>query len=171
MKSAVLETPRLRMRRMTHDDVPALLTVFGDPEVMRYYPAPFDGQRMQSWVDWNQRHYTDFGYGLWALILRATGELIGDCGLVHQQVEGIQEIEIGYHVRRDLWRQGLATEAALACRDYGFTALRSHRLVSLIHPENVASRRVAEKVGMTLRREAVRKTKAACIYAIERTGD
>src|SRR6186713_1652251 len=98
MESTVIETPRLRLRRMTQDDVPALLTVFGDPEVMRYYPAPFDDARMQGWVDWNQRSYTDHGYGLWALILRATGELIGDCGLVNQQVDGVLEIEVGYHV-------------------------------------------------------------------------
>ncbi|HMD55642.1 MAG TPA: GNAT family N-acetyltransferase [Phycisphaerae bacterium] len=169
MKSTFVETARLQMRRMTYDDVAALLTVFGDAEVMRFYPAPFDCERMQEWVDWNQRNYTNCGYGLWALILRATGELIGDCGLVNQQVDGVLEIEIGYHIRRDLWGQGLATEAALACRDYGFNILGYQRLVSLIHPQNAASRRVAEKVGMTLCREAQWKDKLTCIYAIERT--
>lgn len=122
------ETERLQMRQMTSDDVTSLLTVFGDAEAMRFYPAPFDGQQMQEWVDWNQRNYTNYGYGLWALILRATGELVGDCGLVNQQVEDSLEIEIGYHVRRDLWRQGLATEAAIACRDYGFDILGRRRL-------------------------------------------
>jgi RimJ/RimL family protein N-acetyltransferase len=168
MKSSLVETPRLEMRRMTYDEVPALLAVFSDPEVMRYYPDPFDCRQMQGWVDWNQRSYADCGYGLWALILRATGELIGDCGLVNQQVDGVREIEIGYHVRRDLWRQGLATEATSACRDYGFTTLGSRRLISLIDPQNAASRRVAEKIGMTLRREVQWKDKLTCVYAIER---
>ena len=169
MKPTIVETARLQMRQMTNDDVEALLTVFSDAETMRFYPAPFHYQQMQEWVDWNQGNYANYGYGLWALILRATGELIGDCGLVNQQVDKVLEIEIGYHVRRDLWRQGFATEAALACRDYGFDILGRHRLVSLIHPQNIASRRVAEKIGMTLRQEALWKNKPTCLYAIERT--
>jgi len=168
MESTLVETTRLQMRRMTYDDVAALLTVFGDAEVMRFYTAPFDGQRMQEWVAWNQRSYTNCGHGLWALILRDTGELIGDCGLVNQVVEDVQEVEIGYHIRRDLWRQGFATEAALACRDYGFNKLGCKRLVSLIHPQNAASRRVAEKVGMVLCKESLWHNKPTCIYAIER---
>lgn len=169
MTPTVIETPRLQLRQMTQADIPALLTVFGDPEVMQYYPAPFDEARMQRWVDWNQRSYTDHGHGLWTLILRSTGELVGDAGLVQQLVDGAPEIELGYHLRRDLWRQGLATEAALACLDYGFTQLGRQRLVSLISPQNTASRRVAEKIGMTLQREVAWKNKPTCIYAIERT--
>jgi len=169
MEFPAIETLRLQMRRMTSDDAPALLTVFSDPEVMRFYTAPFDAQRMQRWVDWNQRSYAEHGYGLWALILRATGELIGDCGLVNQQVDGKPEIEIGYHVRRDLWGQGLATEAASACRDYGFANLGCSRLISLIHPQNTASRRVAEKIGMTLWCQAEWNNKPTSIYAVERT--
>ncbi len=156
------------MRQMTQEDVAGLLTVFGDAEVMRFYPAPFDLPRMQDWLAWNQRSYAQCGYGLWSVLLRATGELIGDCGLVNQDVDGLRETEIGYHIRRDLWGRGLATEAALACRDYGFQVLGCHRLVSLIHPENTASRRVAEKVGMRFCRETLWKNKPTCIYAIER---
>ncbi len=76
---------------MTPDDVPALLRVFGGAEVMRFYPAPFDEVRMQRWVAWNQQHYPEHGHGLWTVILRATGECIGDCGLVPQQVDGVVE--------------------------------------------------------------------------------
>jgi RimJ/RimL family protein N-acetyltransferase len=168
MNSHILETRRLWMRQMKNEDITELLAIFGDTEVMRFYPAPFGQRQMQDWLDWNQRNYKNYGYGLWSLLLRATGELIGDCGLVNQEVDGVQEIEIGYHIRRDLWGRGVATEAALACRDYGFDILDRRRLISLIHPQNTASRRVAEKVGMTLQREALWKNKPTCIYAVER---
>lgn len=96
------------------------------------------------------QRYTQHGFGLWALVLKESSELIGDCGLVVQDVEGVEEVEIGYHVRRDWWGQGLATEAAQACRNYGFNQLGFNKLISLIHPANIASRRVAQKNGMRL---------------------
>lgn len=154
---------------MTQNDVPELLAVFGDAATMRHYPAVFDEARMRAWVDWNLRSYETRGHGLWAVILRSTGGVIGDCGLVSQQVDAAQEIEVGYHMRRDLWGQGFATEAALACLDHGFTRFGFRRFVSLIHPQNMPSRRVAEKVGMTLWRVAEWKGKTTCIYGIERS--
>ncbi len=168
MGDIVIETGRLHLRPMTSDDVPDLLEVFGDAEAMRFYPAPFDEARMRAWVDWNRRSYETQGHGLWALVQRSTGEVIGDCGLVSQEVDGSPEIEVGYHVRRDLWGKGLATEAALACLEHGFTRFGFRRFVSLIHPQNAPSRRVAAKIGMTLRRETEWKGKATCIYGIER---
>jgi RimJ/RimL family protein N-acetyltransferase len=100
------------------------------------------------------------------MILNSTHELIGDCGLVGQTVDGVDEIEIGYHVRRDLWGQGYATEAARACKDYGFANLAVDRLISLIRPENLASRRVAEKNGMTIWKEVTRANLLHYVYAI-----
>jgi RimJ/RimL family protein N-acetyltransferase len=85
-----------------------------------------------------------------------------------QDVDGTNEIEIGYHVRRDLWGQGLATEAARACRDYGFARLPVERLISLIRPENLSSRRVAEKNGMTIWKEVTRQNLQHLVYAIRR---
>ena len=84
MNPILVETPRLHLRRMTPDDVQALWRVFGDAEVMRFDPAPFDEARMQPWVAWNQQLDAEHGHGLWAVTLRATGECIGDCGLVPQ---------------------------------------------------------------------------------------
>lgn len=167
-EDAVIETQRLLLREMTPDDAPALLKVFADAEAMRHYPAAFDEARMQASVTWNRRSYEPRGHGLWSMVLRATGEVVGDCGLVRQQVEGVEEVEVGYHVRRDLWGQGLATEAALGCLRYGFTTLNCRRLVSLIHPLNMPSRRVAEKIGMTLQREVEWKSQPTCLYEIER---
>lgn len=105
------------------------------------------------WIERNGRRYQTDGFGLWGTVLKQTGELIGDCGLTRQDLNGTSEIEIGYHVRRDLWGQGLATEAARACQEYGFANLKTERLISLIRPENLASRRVAEKNGMKLEQE------------------
>jgi ribosomal-protein-alanine N-acetyltransferase len=88
--------------------------------------------------------------------------------LVRQSVDGADEIEIGYHVRRDLWGQGFATEAARACCDFGFANLEADRLISLIRPENLASRRVAEKNGMTIWKETIRANLLHYVYAIKR---
>jgi RimJ/RimL family protein N-acetyltransferase len=104
------------------------------------------------------------------MILKSSGELIGDCGLTVQDVDGANEIEIGYHLRRDLWGQGLATEAASACRDFGFARLPVERLISLIRPENLPSRRVAEKNGMTVWKEVMWKDLLHLVYAIRREG-
>jgi ribosomal-protein-alanine N-acetyltransferase len=144
----ILETSRLLLREFRQDDADALALVISDAETMRFYPAPFDRAGVEQWIERNQRRYADYGHGLWGMLLKSTGELIGDCGLTFQNVDSINELEIGYHVRRDLWRQGLATEAARVCRDYGFGRLCAERIISLIRPENLPSRRVAEKNDM-----------------------
>jgi [ribosomal protein S5]-alanine N-acetyltransferase len=164
----VLETKRLTLREMTLNDVDNLLTVLSDPEAMEFYPQPFDRQMTQTWIERNIQRYAQYGFGLWALILKENGELIGDCGLVVQDVEGVEEVEIGYHIRRDLWGKGLATEAAQACRNYGFAQLGFDQLVSLINPDNIASRRVAEKNGMRLIEEMEWHNQPTCVYAVKR---
>ncbi|MBW4662388.1 MAG: GNAT family N-acetyltransferase [Drouetiella hepatica Uher 2000/2452] len=165
----VLETKRLILREMAFYDVDDLFEVLSDPEAMQFYPQPFDRQMTQTWIERNVQRYTQHGFGLWALILKQTGKLIGDCGLIMQEVDGVDEIEIGYHIRCDLWGKGLATEAAQACRDYGFSQLGFDKLISLINPANIASRRVAEKNGMTLIKEIEWRDKPTCVYAIERS--
>jgi ribosomal-protein-alanine N-acetyltransferase len=129
---AMLETSRLILREFSPDDADAIARVLSDPETMRFYPAPYDRTGVEEWIGRNLHRYTKDGHGLWAMILKANGDLIGDCGLIVQNVDGVDEVEIGYHVRRDLWGQGLATEAARACRDYGFSRLSVERLISLI---------------------------------------
>ena len=116
---AILETERLLLREFVPGDVDALAAVISDPETMRFYPQPRDRAGVESWIERNRRRYRDDGHGLWAMILKSSGEVIGDCGLTRQTVDGVDEIEIGYHVRRDLWGRGFAPEAAGVCRDYG----------------------------------------------------
>jgi RimJ/RimL family protein N-acetyltransferase len=164
----ILETARLQLREFVPEDATALARVLSDPETMRYYPAPFDRAGVEEWIARNRRRYVLDGHGLWAMILKSSGELIGDCGLTKQNVDGANEIEIGYHVRRDHWGQGYATEAALACRDYGFAKLPVERLISLIRPENLPSRRVAEKNGMKMWKEVIWHGLRHYVYATER---
>lgn len=163
---AVLDTHRLILREFEFEDLDALAAVLSDQETMRYYPMSFDRAAVADWIQRNRTRYANDGYGLWAMILKSTRELIGDCGLVRQSVDAVDEIEIGYHVRRDLWNLGYASEAARACRDYGFANLKVDRLISLIRPENLASRRIAEKTGMTIWKEVTKVDLLHYVYAI-----
>lgn len=164
----ILETSRLILREFSLEDAQSLALVLSDPDTMRFYPAPLDRAGVEAWISRNLARYAEDGHGLWAMILKSSGELIGDCGLTVQEVDGKNEIEIGYHVRRDLWGQGLATEAARACRDYGFAHLPLERLISLIRPGNLPSRRVAEKNGMRVWKEVLRKGLPHLVYRIHR---
>ncbi len=156
MTTYLLETERLRLRELRPDDVNALHGVLGDPETMRYYPHPFTREETTAWIDKNLERYAEDGHGLWAMELKTSGELIGNCGPTVQRVDGDDLVEIGWHVRRDLWRRGFATEAAEACRDHAFDALGLPRVISLVRPENKGSCRVAEKIGMTVWRQTLR---------------
>lgn len=164
----ILETRRLILREFAKNDVDALAAVICDPETMRHYPVRFDRPAVEDWISRNQRRYQTDGFGLWGMVLKPSDELVGDCGLMRQDVGNVSEVEIGYHVRRDLWGQGLATEAACACREYGFANLNVDRLISLIRPENMQSRRVAEKNGMKVMKEVIWRGLTHCVYAIDR---
>ena len=163
----VLETERMILRRMSMADVDALMGIFSDPEAMRYYPGTKSRTETEAWVQNQLDRYREHGIGLWVAILKDTGEFAGQCGLTIQDVEGRKEVEIGYLFLRRYWDRGLATEAARACRDHGF-AIGLNRLVSLIDPGNLASRRVAEKVGLTLEKKVEKWNKTICVYAISK---
>ncbi|QHK18529.1 GNAT family N-acetyltransferase [Pseudarthrobacter psychrotolerans] len=140
-------TDRLQFREMTDADLDNMTALLGDPEVMRFYPAPRSQEEAASWIRWNQENYAEHGYGLW-IVETHDGEFIGDCGLTWQQVNAAQKLEVGYHVRSDLQGLGFATEAATACRDYAREHIEATELIAIIHPDNRASERVAEKIGM-----------------------
>jgi RimJ/RimL family protein N-acetyltransferase len=165
MTPNVLETERMSLRRMEMDDLDDLMGIFSDPVAMRYYPATKGSEEVEAWVRWTLESYRDHGFGQWVAILKDSGEFAGQCGLTVQEVEGEQEVEIGYLFLRRFWGRGLATEAAIAARNYGF-ALGYRRLISIIDPGNLASRRVAEKTGLKLEKEAIKSGKKVCVYAI-----
>ena len=144
-----LETQRLLLRPMEESDLDALLGIFTDPQVMAAFDSPpFSRGQMQGWLQRNLDHQAQYGYGLFSVILKASGQLIGDCGLEVMEVDGAPVAELGYDFRSDHWNEGLATEAATSVRDYAFQVLELAELISLIRVGNGASRRVAEKVGL-----------------------
>ena len=155
------------LRKLEMADVDTLMGIFSDPEAMRYYSGTKSRGEAEEWVRRFRESYQEHGFGLWAAILKDSGEFAGQCGLVAQEVDGRDEVEIGYLFLRRFWGRGLATEAARACRDYGFATLGYDRLVSLIDPANLASRLVAEKVGMRLDKHTHKWGKEICVYAVD----
>jgi [ribosomal protein S5]-alanine N-acetyltransferase len=163
----VLETPRLRLRRLRMADLDDLAALYADPEVRRFYP---EGTLTREQTREELEHiltvyYAKYGFGLWATILRDTGELIGRCGLLPWVLEGQREVEVAYLLSRAHWGQGLATEAARAILDYGFATLDVPRLICLIDHDNAKSIRVAEKIGMTFDKEVDDGQGLALVYA------
>lgn len=144
----VAETSRLLLRRFTLDDLEPLAALHMDPEVCRYIggvKTPEQSRRkLEEWI----ADYERYGFAKWAVVLRSTGEFIGRCGLELEQVEGVDEWELGWTFARRFWGQGYATEAASAALHYWFHVLKKPRVISLIRPPNLASRRVAQRLGM-----------------------
>ncbi len=162
---AVLTSERLTLREMTDTDLDDMAALLGDPQVMSYYPRPKTREEAQGWINWNRRLYADRGFGLWIVSLTATGEFLGDCGLTIQQVDGVAEVEVGYHIRAERQRQGYATEAAAACRDLARERFSVERLIAIINPANRPSQAVAEKIGLRLEKHAEVYGEDRLIYA------
>jgi RimJ/RimL family protein N-acetyltransferase len=147
----VARTDRLTLRELTFNDIGALLEVLGDPVAMEHYPAPMTRAQTEDWIAWARESYERNGFGLWAVERSTDGAFLGDCGPMLQPVEGELVPEIGYHIVRRWWGRGFATEAAVACRNLVLGELGFARVVSIVAPENLASRRVANKVHDTMR--------------------
>jgi RimJ/RimL family protein N-acetyltransferase len=160
----ILETERLLLREFQLGDTEALQRAFGDPIAMEYYPAPFSRSQVEDWIRRNQARYSDCGFGLWAMLLKCSGELIGDCGFFVRDVEGEFDFELAWHVRRDVWGQGFATEAARGCIDSAFSTFGAERMIALIRPENLSSCRVAEKNGMRREKMILWHGYSHCVY-------
>ena len=143
----MIETERLILREMTHDDFDALYRILADSDIMQHDPYTFDENRVRGWIDRNLERYRIFGFGLWAVCLRETGEMIGDCGLTMQMINGQIKPEIGYHIRADHQRKGYAREAASAVRDWTFTNTPFNTIYSYMKHTNVASARTAMAYG------------------------
>ena len=165
---AILETPRLILRPFGEKDVDLMSELMANPDFMRFSLGVYNREQTKAFLEkilsWEH-------CGLpsqFAVIYREGGALIGYCGFFHQLVDATNEIEIGYRLHPDYWNRGLATEAATAVRDHAFSDLNLSHVISLIHPDNVASRRVAEKIGMLFERQTVFKGFPTLVFALRR---
>jgi [ribosomal protein S5]-alanine N-acetyltransferase len=146
--SIILETEHLLFRPLTIADLDALVSMYSDPDVMRFLGGPRSREEVQSALQGYIREYQIYGHSFFATIRKSDGSFIGHCGLLRQEIEDEQEIELAYVLAKDYWQLGLAFEGILALKDYGFQQLGFSRIVSLIPPGNHASMHLAEKIGM-----------------------
>lgn len=151
----ILETNRLVLRHLVMDDLDELFALYRDPEIRRYFPeGVLNFEETKEELEWHMNgHPRHPELGLWATIHKETGKFIGRCGLLPWQIDEKLEVEIAYLLDKSFWHQGLATETAEGILTYGFEQLNLSRLICLIDPENIASQRVAERIGMTLERK------------------
>jgi RimJ/RimL family protein N-acetyltransferase len=165
MNDAILETDRLRLRKITMADLEDIHAIWGDPEAMRLFPRTLDREGVREWIERNLTRYAETGHGIWAVIRNEDGQFVGDCGLVIQDINGAPELEVGYHFLPRFWGRGYASEAARGCMDYARETLGRPRVISMIRPENLASRRVAERNGLRIEREVDWRGYQHLIYA------
>lgn len=145
----ILETARLSLREFAPEDYGALCLMLRDAETMYAYEHAFSEAEAHAWLQNQLDRYAKYGFGLWAVILKESGELIGQCGLTMQNAGEFGEVvEVGYIFRRDCWHRGYASEAAIACRDYAFEKLGVPEVFSIIRVGNVSSENVARRNGM-----------------------
>lgn len=147
-KTIILETPRLVLREYCKEDFSWLYEILSDRETMKYYPQPYDERGVQRWLDWSLENYEKYGFGLWAIELRETGEPIGDAGITMQPIDGEWLPEIGYHINKNFWRRGYASEAASAVRDWAFRNRDFPALYSYMTAENIPSQATAASCGL-----------------------
>jgi len=146
----IFETDRLYLREIQQTDYSALAEILQDEETMLAYEGAFTNEEVQQWLDRQLKRYQDDGFGLWAVILKETRKMIGQCGLSLQDANGKQVLEIGYLLNRAYWHNGYASEAAIACKEYAFSKLNADEVFSIIRDMNIASQKVALRNGMAI---------------------
>ncbi|MCB6974526.1 MULTISPECIES: GNAT family N-acetyltransferase [Butyricimonas] len=144
----ILETERLILRELVQEDFDEVCKLLQDPVVMYAYEGAYNNQEVQEWLERQFRRYANDGFGLWGVVEKESGELIGQCGVTWQDCDGKRVPEVGYLLRKEFWHKGYATEAAIACKEYAFEKLGFDEVYSIIRDTNVASQNVASRNGM-----------------------
>jgi ribosomal-protein-alanine N-acetyltransferase len=166
----MLETERLILRRQIGADVEALVDLWSHPEVTRYMGGPRDREKLREIFEETARDPFEEIYDLWPVLEKASGRLVGHCGVLDKVVEDHTAYELVYVFSQEVWGRGYATEMARAIKDFAFEAFSLSRLIALIEPENHVSARVAEKVGMRFEKEILRPgDELRRLYAVEAT--
>ena len=153
----IYETKRLYAREMCMSDMPALKKILQDKTVMLAYEHAFSDEETLEWMNRQLDRYKEFGYGLWAVILKDTDEMIGQCGLSMQDIGTRKVLEIGYLLQKEHWHKGYAIEAAIGCKKYAFEALKAEEVFSIIRDTNIASMNVAIRNGMVIRGRFIKR--------------
>lgn len=168
----ILETERLYLREIKQSDFEALSRVLKDEKTMYAYEGAFNDDEVQEWLNRQLARYNKYGFGLWAVLLKETDEIIGQCGLTMQPWKGREVLEIGYLFEREYWHRGYAIEAAAACKKYAFAVLGAEEVCSIIRDTNLASQRVAVRNGMTIKDKSVKHYRGVDMphfrYAVQR---
>lgn len=168
--SRILETDRLVLRPMSDSDYKSLQEVLSDPETMKYYAAPYDEAGVQKWIDWCKASQAKRGFSLWSVILKETGQMIGDCGVSMQIIDDEMRPEIGYHLNKKYHHQGIGKEMTQAVRDYFFTYFNENEVYSYMDKDNLPSYKTAEANGMTYLHNYITKDGEECrVYRITRS--
>lgn len=171
--TTILKTPRLVLRHQVIEDLDDLWALYGNPNITKYIPdAPGSRKEAKEELEWFMNgHPKHPELGLWATIHKETGKFIGRCGLLPWTIDGKNEVEVAYTIAQEYWGQGLGTEVAQAVLEYGFYKLNLSRLICLIDADNIASKRVAEKIGMTFEKEGRDEMGSFLIYSRMRKND
>ncbi|MBU3875392.1 GNAT family N-acetyltransferase [Faecalicatena sp. AGMB00832] len=146
----ILETERLYLREMNQGDFDSLCKILQDEDTMYAYEGAFSDEEVQEWLDRQISRYQKWNFGLWAVILKETDEMIGQCGLTMQSWKETEVLEIGYLFNRSYWHKGYAIESAKACKKYAFEKLKADEVCSIIRDTNTASQNVAVRNGMRI---------------------
>lgn len=155
----ILETPRLYLREIQPEDYRPLCRILQDIEVMYAWEHAFSDEEVAQWIDKNLMRYERDGYSYWGVIEKDSGELIGVTGLISEEADGEIYVGIGYIYSKPHWGKGYALEAASACVNYAFDVLHLNEITAQIRPENTASRKVAEKLGMSIKKQFIKHYK------------
>jgi len=168
-KSQIIETNRLILREVVLGDAEAIFKLFNDSEVMKYFTnTPNSIKEAQERIQRDIKHYIEHGFGFWATVLKDTGRIIGQCGLLAQIVDEVNEIEIGYALAEQSRKHGYATEATKAIKNYSFNELNLTRLISIINPNNSASKRVALRTGLAFEKTTTWMNNQVEVYSAQK---
>jgi ribosomal-protein-alanine N-acetyltransferase len=151
----LLETDRLKLRELSLDDLGRMYSILSDPVTMQFWPKPFDLESAERWIKRSIEAYRELGFGRYAVVLKSSGDLIGDCGFMRAEVNGVQENDLGYIIDKRFWGRRYATEAAKACLRHGLENLKMKRIVASMETKHLASKAVAEKIGLKFEREFI----------------
>lgn len=152
----IFETERLILREMNQFDYPSLSAIIQDEQTMFAYNGAMSDEETQNWLDRQLKRYSNDGFGLWAVILKENGKMIGQAGISWQEIENGRVPEIGYLFNREYWKNGYAIEAAKACKQYAFDILGFNEIYSIVRDINIPSMNVAIRNVMLIRNQTIR---------------